>query len=57
MYNQNLRMKPMLGPTPIYVAKAAWIGVDNSNQRKKGQWHKWMQEAFNFIVETLKNLT
>ncbi len=29
--------------------KAAWIAVDSSNQRTKGQWHQWLSEAFTFI--------
>ena len=42
-------MKFEMRPTPIYVVKAAWIGVDNSNQRKKGKWHRWFSEAYNFF--------
>lgn len=31
------------------VLKAVWIASENDNQRTKGQWHKWLQEAFNFF--------
>jgi len=31
------------------VVRAAWIAVDNSEKRTKGQWHKWITEAFNFF--------
>lgn len=42
-------MKLKMEPTPIYVAKAAWIGVDNSMKREKGKWHQWLSETFLFF--------
>jgi len=38
------------------VLKAAWMPADNTEKRTKGQWHKWMQEAFTFFRE-IKNFT
>jgi len=31
------------------ILKAVWIASENKNQRTKGQWHKWIQEVFNFF--------
>ncbi len=45
--------KVTLNPSIVY---AAWIAADNSNKRTKGQWHKWLSEAFTFFRE-IKNFT
>lgn len=37
--------------TPIHLAKAAWIGVNQEPIFKKGQWHKWITSLYNFIIK------
>lgn len=33
--------------TPNQIVKAIWLGV-KKEVRKKGKWHKWLKEKFNF---------
>lgn len=49
MRDTKMRMNLYMETTSIHVAKAAWIGVDNSMKREKGKWHKWISEIFVFF--------